>query len=616
MRQRNEIGGYSIVKRIGFGGMSSVYEAIDAGGARVALKLLHPAIAADPSSRERLCREVAMLRRINGPYVAQVVDAEIDDDDIFIVTELVDGPTLEADVREQGAYSGEDLVELGEELADALDSIHEAGVLHRDLKPSNVMIGPEGPVLIDFGIAQTGDDTRLTQTGSLAHTPGYCDPRVLRGASPDAQADWWAMAAVLAYAATGRPPFGKGSAPVVMHRVLSLPPDLAGIDEPLRLAFSAALDPDSNRRLSFDELLSVVRDLANASLIGLRSDNYDAGGALPATVLPSFVPDEDATQVTQLVLGTDLESHDDFAGDNEFVGNDDATVVVSDENLGEDDHDFGRTEMFGVGSEPGNAGETQILSQGLEFGGGDTGTMVLPDATQVMETPVEMPPSIIPNAHCSERMGRQEPTHVMPYTTVPGLNNPFQAPAEPARLPTFRVFIFLMWGATSLLAVQAPIIGLGVAVVLFIFCDAVGAVRQKVLWRRMRRGRQSGSDMSIAMLGLPFTLVAGILRSALSVALPAVGVFAYVHFILHENLQQLPKSYLLVALAAILLVAWLRPFGSQARDGARVILHLLTPSRGYWIFWVFVALAFLLSGVFIYLLLTTVQWWPLATVFF
>ncbi|PTK34536.1 serine/threonine protein kinase, partial [Staphylococcus hominis] len=127
--------------------------------------------------------------------------------------------------REQGRYENDDLLALGEELADALDSIHEAGVLHRDLKPSNVMIGPQGPVLIDFGIAQSGDDTRLTQTGSLAHTPGYCDPGVLRGGDPDAQADWWALAAVLAYAATGRPPFGKGQAAVVMHRVLTMPPD-------------------------------------------------------------------------------------------------------------------------------------------------------------------------------------------------------------------------------------------------------------------------------------------------------------------------------------------------------------------------------------------------------
>ncbi|MDO5025110.1 MAG: protein kinase [Trueperella sp.] len=236
-----ELGGYRLVERIGSGGMSTVYRAYDAGGNPVALKLLHPALAEDPSSRDRLRREVQMMQRVCGPYVAQILDAETEQDEVFLVTELIEGPTLAADVQTSGAYFGTDLAQLGEELGEALAAIHSVGVLHRDLKPSNVMIGENGPVLIDFGIAQLGDDLRITRQGYVTHTPGYCDPRVLRGQSPDEDADWWAMAAVLAFAATGRPPFGAGAPAVVMNQVLHGEPDLTGLPQRLQTAFATAL---------------------------------------------------------------------------------------------------------------------------------------------------------------------------------------------------------------------------------------------------------------------------------------------------------------------------------------------------------------------------------------
>lgn len=261
MRERMEVGGYRLVKRLGYGGMSTVYEAEDPGGTRVALKLLHPSLA-DDGGRERLAREVRMLLKVTGPFVAEVLDAETEGPDAFIVTELIDGPTLEQDVVDQGVYEGEDLATLGHELREAVASIHSAGVLHRDLKPSNVMIGEEGPVLIDFGIAQLGDDSRLTQPGSVTQTPGYCDPKVLSGADPDEDADWWALAAVLAFAATGRPPFGRGGAPAILRRVMDGEADLAGLDEPIALAFAAALAP--KRRMPIEPLLAVLDDPSRA----------------------------------------------------------------------------------------------------------------------------------------------------------------------------------------------------------------------------------------------------------------------------------------------------------------------------------------------------------------
>lgn len=206
MREREDLSGYTLIKRIGFGGMSTVYEAMSPSGERVALKRMNPGLIGDDSGRARFLREIAMLQRVSNPHVAQILDVEIDDD-LFIVTELIDGPTLEQDVIDSGVFTGTDLVELAQELADALRSIHRVGVLHRDMKPSNVMIGEQGIVLIDFGIAQAEGATRLTQAGSVAHTPGYVDPRIIRGEVPDEAADWWALAAVIGFAACGHPIF-------------------------------------------------------------------------------------------------------------------------------------------------------------------------------------------------------------------------------------------------------------------------------------------------------------------------------------------------------------------------------------------------------------------------
>jgi serine/threonine protein kinase len=259
VHERSEIGGYRLIKRIGMGGMSTVYEAESGDGQRVALKLLHPAVTMDARGRERLKREVRMLQRVKGPYVAEVLDAETDEDEAFIVTELIEGPTLEKDVADNGVYVGTELVELAHQLRTAVQSIHSVGVVHRDIKPSNVMMSPHGPVLIDFGVAQFDDDVRLTTPGSVTHTPGYCDPKVLAGAAPDEQADWWALAAVMAYAATGRHPFGAGSAPQIMRRVIDGKPDLSGLAPRVAEAFERALTPDVAHRSTFDQLVEVLQ---------------------------------------------------------------------------------------------------------------------------------------------------------------------------------------------------------------------------------------------------------------------------------------------------------------------------------------------------------------------
>ncbi|MGO1738492.1 MAG: serine/threonine-protein kinase, partial [Actinomycetaceae bacterium] len=292
-----EVGGYRLVRRIGSGGMGEVHEAIDGDGHRVALKLLHPHVAREPASRARLAREVALLHRVKDPGVARVIDAEVEDFEAFVVTELVDGPTLEADVAEHGAFSGEEVVMLAHGLADALRAIHGADIVHRDLKPGNVMLSRNGPVLIDFGIAQVVDDERLTQTGLVTGTPGYLDPEVLAGAEPSPACDWWAWAAVLVHALTARPPFGKGPTAAVLGRVATGRVDLEGVEPLLARALGAALSPDPAHRLDPGTVLRVVdgeidpRELDGriADLQG-RSPGSAVHGVLPADAATGVLP--------------------------------------------------------------------------------------------------------------------------------------------------------------------------------------------------------------------------------------------------------------------------------------------------------------------------------------
>lgn len=265
-----EIGGYTILAPLGSGGMGTVYRAVDGGGTPVALKLLHPHVGADPSSRERLRREVLALQRLRHPGVAAVLDAEADSTEAFLVTELVPGADLAEHVRLRGPLDAAALHRLADGLRDALGAVHAAGVVHRDLKPSNVLVTPDGPVLIDFGIAQSVDETRVTSTGFVVGTPGYLAPELVDGAEPTPATDWWGWAALLAYAATGRAPFGTRPLEAVLVRTRSGDADLAGLGPVTAGALWDALAADPADRAQPDE---VVAALAEAER---RGEAYDA----------------------------------------------------------------------------------------------------------------------------------------------------------------------------------------------------------------------------------------------------------------------------------------------------------------------------------------------------
>ena len=253
-RMPDRLGPYRLLDRIGEGGMGVVYLARDPEQRSVAVKVLRPAVAGDPNARRRLAREVETMRLVRSPFVAEVIDTDVTGDTPYIVTRYVPGRTLDQVVRESGPLGGAALARLAHGLAEALAAIHAAGVVHRDLKPGNVMLVNGHPVVIDFGIAQVLDSTRLTMTGMFMGTPGYLSPEVIEGQPSTASSDVHAWAATVAFAATGRPPFGTGSYETIFYRIVNGKPDLAGVPGPVTDLLAAALHRDPARRPAATEL--------------------------------------------------------------------------------------------------------------------------------------------------------------------------------------------------------------------------------------------------------------------------------------------------------------------------------------------------------------------------
>jgi serine/threonine kinase PknH len=245
-----KIGPYRLIEKIGEGGMGVVYLGTDSGKRRVAIKVLGPAVASDPNARQRLAREVETMRRIRNRYVAEVLDADVDGPSPYIVTRYVPGRTLEDAVRQNGPLHGTALDCLAEGLAEALSAIHASGVVHRDLKPGNVMLDGGQPVVIDFGIAHVPDATRLTKTGLVMGTPGYLAPEVIEGASSSGASDVHSWGATVAFAATGRQPFGTGNYQTIFFRVLEGKAEVDGVPPGLLPFVTAALSTDPRSRPS------------------------------------------------------------------------------------------------------------------------------------------------------------------------------------------------------------------------------------------------------------------------------------------------------------------------------------------------------------------------------
>ncbi|MGW7412089.1 protein kinase domain-containing protein [Streptomyces sp. NPDC054863] len=234
---------------LGQGAMGQVYVAHDGAGRIAALKVVHGFLARDPEFRARFAREATALAAVRGPYTAALLDAGPGDTPPWLATEYVPGPNLAELLDRDGPLGQAELRRLGGALAGALDAVHRAGLVHRDLKPSNVLMARMGPPrVIDFGIARALDGTRLTATGTAPGTAGYAAPELLTHGAATPAADVFALGAVLAHAATGRPPFGTGATDAVGYRTVHADPDLAGAPEDLLPLLTACLAKDPQVR--------------------------------------------------------------------------------------------------------------------------------------------------------------------------------------------------------------------------------------------------------------------------------------------------------------------------------------------------------------------------------
>ena len=467
------VGGYTLMSRLGSGAMGSVWRVRDDGGHQYAMKILRDSLSDDDDSaqrqrdqltaRERLRREAMALRKVRHPGVCGIVDMELDDALAFIVTELIEGKNLREDVRINGRYVGDDLERLARKLIEAVRAVHAAGIVHRDIKPTNVMVSNTGPVLVDFGIAMGEGESHVTRTGLVMGTPGFIAPEIIDGAESDEKTDWWSVASVLAFAATGKPVFGTKPMMTVLERAAAGSADLAGLPAGTMAAFRAALNPDRTKRCSPEDLLQAIAVDALNPQSWATAGNGDETEAMPPFAespdnprilwrLQDDTADEGAVGTRPLPQPGETTQVIDLPGM-------DATQVIAP--IGEAEDDAGTSGEGGnwAGDEDNDSigDETEILPPDERIGGtrtlptatqtmpattwtmpGDTqtmpgGTRTLPQSTRVMPTaqatrtlpaqdawnPAEEATRIDPNIKPAlQRLAMQQPPSVIPQSDV------------------------------------------------------------------------------------------------------------------------------------------------------------------------------------------------------
>jgi serine/threonine protein kinase len=281
------LGPYRLVEKIGEGGMGVVHLGVGPSGDVVAVKALRPWLVGGSDGRARFEREVAALRRVTGTRVAEVVDADVTHDPPYVVTRYIRGSSLDKVIDDQGPFRSEALSRLASGLAEAVASVHAAGVVHRDIKPGNVIMTDSGPVLIDFGLARAADETRLTATGLVIGTPNYLAPEVVAGKAPSPATDIHGWAATVVFAGTGAPPYGKGPDSVVLDRIRRGECDLGEIEPGLAAMLRRALTADPAHRPDVD---SIRQSLAGS---GVDAPTViAASSAAPTSPPPPEAPTE------------------------------------------------------------------------------------------------------------------------------------------------------------------------------------------------------------------------------------------------------------------------------------------------------------------------------------
>lgn len=436
------VGGYTLISRLGSGAMGSVWRVRDDGGHQYAMKILRDSLAEEDASgersrdqltaRERLRREAMALQKVRHPGVCGIVDMELDDALAFIVTELIEGKNLREDVRANGRYVGDDLERLGRKLIEAVKAVHAAGIVHRDIKPTNVMVSNTGPVLVDFGIAMGEGESHVTRTGLVMGTPGFIAPEIIDGAESDEMSDWWSVASVLAFAATGEPVFGTKPMMTVLERAAAGSANLAGLPAGTMAAFRSALNPDRTKRCTPDELLQAI------ALDALNPQAWDAADtASSAAGTPEAMPPfaESPDNPRELWRALDHVTGEDAIGTRTLPQFVEATQPIGTTGIADitdtviaDAPDAGTPVMdinahtttipLGTGTRmlPVDSGDTSVLPQDAPL---DTpqSTRVMPvqNAWNPAEEQTQIDPTIKP---ALQRIANQRPPAVIPNASV------------------------------------------------------------------------------------------------------------------------------------------------------------------------------------------------------
>jgi Protein kinase domain/Septum formation len=250
------VGPYLLLGRLGSGGMGRVYLARSPGGRQVAVKVIRPQLAEDDRFRARFAREVSAARKVGGLFTAQVVDADLDSPVPWLVTAYVPGASLTEAVEQQGPLPAATVLALAAGLAEGLCAIHAAGVIHRDLKPSNVLLAPDGPRIIDFGISSAAGAPSLTGTGLMIGSPGFMSPEQAEGMPVGPSSDIFSLAGVLVFAARGEGPFGGGETAALLYRVVHGTPNLDQVPDKIRPLVSRCLSRSAAARPTAAEFLA------------------------------------------------------------------------------------------------------------------------------------------------------------------------------------------------------------------------------------------------------------------------------------------------------------------------------------------------------------------------
>ena len=581
------LGRYRLAQVIGQGGMGVVHLALDAQGRAVAVKVLRPHIAGDPDARERLAREVDTLTRVRSPRVAEVLDADVDCDTPYVVTRYVPAPPLDHLVSERGPLVGEALARLGLGLGEALAAIHAVDVVHRDLKPGNVLMLEGDPVVIDFGIAHVADDIRLTSTGLVMGTPGYLSPELVEGAAVREAADWWGWAATMTYAATGRPPFGRGPLEVVLDRVRRGMPDLDGVPDVLVPVLAAALSPApadrpkpgalrrASERLRADARAHPAPPPRQARTQVLPVVDVRTAPTVRAAVPvpPPPAPPEAATEVVSFVPPTRAVAQ---PGPTQVVPA--AAPVAS---------------VAPAASARTHAPPPQVRLAPLAPwpGSGWPGTAE-PVTSQGLAHPVPTQHHA-PSPQPVRAQGHQPVQHPFPPVPVQvrASDDPFAglspfdaegAPPAPAtrsnRTGTALTGLLLLVCLTA----AAPVVAVALGVVWLVLARTVDAASGALLRRRYERGARRG-DRALAVLSSPWHLLVQLLLAVPVLLLPALvgasAAFIPGLFVAVSDWPWGTAATLAVAAFAGSLTAWWGLGGGALRRGSRQLARGLAPGR-------------------------------------